>query len=1104
MNGYAAVHQFHSGTSTGDAITQQMFFLQQCLHGMGITSEVFAEHVDPHLQKRIRPICSYDGSDRALLLWHHSIGIDAFDQVAALPNDVVTIYHNVTPEQYFTDERLRRYLRMGREQLALLARRAKVGVADSNYNRREMLAVGFRRVEVLPPRVDFMDFYQQKDTPRSTDWIYVGRVVGNKCQHHLVHAFWTYTKTFGDADARLALIGDTSVADYCAFVRQQAERLGISDRVDLYGKVSDRDLKSALSRSGVFVSVSEHEGFGVPILEAMAARLPVVAYGAAAIPETMGGAGILLRTKDPSVVAATVQALVEDADLRLRIVDRQLRRVEQVQEFDTARLLGRVIGRASGAQPPLEVQVQGPFETSYSLAMMNRKLAVELDHFGDRALSIYCTEGPGDYEPAGEDLDRNPTATALFRRSRSIPYPDVVIRQMYPPRVADSPGAITCQYFGWEESRIPEAMAQDFNRYLDGIGAMSEFVLHVLRDSGVDVPIRVVGNGVEPHDPAAALVAPELDHVRSFCFLHIGSAFPRKGVDVLLDAFFSEFDDRDDVTLVLKTFPNPHNEMGHLLKRLQARHPNPPDVRWINRDLDERELQGLYNLAHCYVHPARGEGFGLPVAEAMLAQVPVIAVEYSGMADFVCPETAMTIPFCLEPARTHLGVPGSMWAEPSREVLAEEMRRMTQAADSAETLSKVERARNLISTRFSWEEAARRWDAFLDDLEDAAEIVRVAMVTTWNSRCGVAENSRYIVCYAPDSVDIAVFADTRSEVIDPASESGVVRCWSDRWNPDLGELEDALLASQPDVVHIQFNFGFFELAHLAGLIDRQLERSAVVVTLHRTKDIEIDRTTVSLASIRSTLERVDRLIVHQETDAHLLASLGLVKNVVVVPLGSLPPPDISPVEVRNALRLGNRPIIGTFGFLLPHKGTLDLLEVVAHLRTTMPDICLLALCARHPDPSSAEYEKKVRAEIEARALQENVLLITDYLPDDVARAVLRGVDAIVLPYQETEESSSAVLRFVLPLERPVITTDLAIFADSREALRVVDTADPLKISEVVGSILRDAECRDELASRASKAARRYRWQRVAADHREIYAMARAASRARAHCRATNR
>jgi len=201
---------------------------------------------------------------------------------------------------------------------------------------------------------------------------------------------------------------------------------------------------------------------------------------------------------------------------------------------------------------------------------------------------------------------------------------------MWPPRVIDTPGGITCEYFGWEESRIPSPMVEDFNRYLDGVGVMSKFVRDVLRESGVNIPICVVGNGVDPHDFDASIQAPELDDLRAFSFLHVSSAFPRKGVDILLDAYFSTFDGSSDVSLILKTFPNPHNEVGELLQSLRSQHPNPPDVRWINRDIDEHELKGLFNLAGCYVHPARGEGFGLPIAEAMAAGVPVIAPSYSG------------------------------------------------------------------------------------------------------------------------------------------------------------------------------------------------------------------------------------------------------------------------------------------------------------------------------------------------------------------------------------------------------------------------------------------------------------------------------------------
>ena len=313
MNRFAAIHQFHPGTAHGDAITQQMLQLQVHLRQMGVPSQIFAVHVEPGLEDRIKPIHGYKGSDDNLLLLHHSLGSHHLDDVMDLPDQIAAVFHNLTPERYFSDETFRHLIRLGHEQLAQLARRACVGVAVSNYNRREMLAAGFRRVEVLPVRVDYSQFSGlcTDAALRSTDWLYVGRIVGNKCQHELVRAFAMYAKTFDD-DARLVLIGDTTVRDYVAFVETEAKRLGVADRVVLMGKVSDSHLGSAFAGAGVFVSMSEHEGFGVPILEAMAAGVPVVAYGAAAVPEAMGGAGILLRDKDPEVVAATVQALRTD------------------------------------------------------------------------------------------------------------------------------------------------------------------------------------------------------------------------------------------------------------------------------------------------------------------------------------------------------------------------------------------------------------------------------------------------------------------------------------------------------------------------------------------------------------------------------------------------------------------------------------------------------------------------------------------------------------------------------------------------------------------------------------------------------------------------
>ncbi len=1097
MTGFDAVHQFHSGTAPGDAITNQMLEVQAHLRRSGWRSEIFAEHVDPELARHVLPIGTYAGSEDELLLVHHSHGSDSFDDVVDLANPIVTMYHNVTPEHFFEDPVARKYCRLGREQLGYLARRSLFGVADSNFNRSEMLATGFRRVDVIPVRIDYSEFEAagRIGGPRSTDWMFVGRVVPNKCQHLLIEAFAAYSRTF-DARARLHLVGGTTDERYRAELVRTAARLRIEDRVLFRGKVPDRELRAVFAGAGAYVSLSDHEGFGVPLLEAMAARLPVVAYASSAVPETLGGAGVLLRTQDPTTVAATVEALDTDPGLRQRLLDRQSTRVAQVSSFDLPGALERVVARASGDVPPLEIQVQGPFETSYSLATMNRKLALGLDGSPDVAVSLYPTEGPGDYLPSPSDLERHPEVVPLYRRAARVPYPDVAIRQMWPPRTADSPGGLTLEYFAWEESRVPAAMIEDFNANLDGIGVTSRFVADALRDSGATVPIRVVGNGVDAPDPGARISAPELVDLSGFTFLHISSAFPRKGVDVLLGAYFAAFTGTDDVTLVLKTFPNPHNAVAGLLDDLRAGHDDPPDVRWIDRDLTDRELGALYGLADCYVHPSRGEGFGLPVAEAMLAGVPVISVAWSGLADFVSEETAVTIPFELVEAESHLAEGESLWAEPDAAALAVELARMAADPGAPEVAGRVERARARIAAEYSWAAAVDRWRALIEEVEDEVGCRRVAMVTSWNSRCGIAENSRYLVEHTRDSVAFDIFADVDVEVIDPAAELGVVRTWKDRWTPDLDGLEDALLVSEADVLHVQFNFGFFEFERLAALLDRQLDRRGVVLTMHRTLDYDDQGNLLTLRQIRDTLARVDQLIVHQESDARYLADMGIEDNVTLVPIGSAPPPGLTPGQVREELGLGERPVVGTFGFLLPHKGTFELVEAVDQLRRTHPDILLLALCAQYPNIESKQYEAGIRAEITARGMDANVLLLTDYLSDEAARVLLRGADVIVLPYRDTGESSSAALRFVLPLGRAIVVTDQPLFNDARASVLVADSNDVEGIARSVGRVLADDGLRGDLAARAGQRSLAFRWERVVAEHRRIYAEARRAARLR--------
>lgn len=1086
-----SVHQFHPGAFPGDAITNQLFYLQGQLRHMGYRSEIYGATISPGLTGLVHPISQFDGGKGDLLLLHHSLGYRAMDDVISLPCDIVTSYHNITPVELEDDPVMRPLLSLGRAQLPLLAARSTLGIAASNYNRRELIAAGFDRVEVLPVRLDFtLPEPSPFVDPRSGDWLFVGRMVPSKGQRELVTAFAHYRHTF-DHDARLILIGDVSRDPYVEEVRAEAARCGLASHVVIRGKVSQEELEEAYATAGVYVSLSRHEGFGVPILEAMAAGVPVVALAEAAIPETMGRAGVLLRTTEPAAVAATVRAVLENPAMTDRLVAHQFDRLARLMSFQPRRLLRRVINQVAGAAVPRTLQVQGPFETSYSLAVLNRHLAVELAASTPWDVSLYATEGPGDYVPDPRDLDRHPDALPLYEARTEAPHPDYVIRQMYPPRVEDSPGALTFQYFGWEESRIPNEIVSDFNTYLDGIATMSSFVADSLRHSGVSVPITTIGVGVIPPDPMATIDAPELDDLAGVRFLHISSAFPRKGVDLLLAAYFAAFSADDDVDLILKTFPNPHNEVARQLEALRAAHPNPPSVRWIDRDLDEAELHGLYNLATVYVHAARGEGFGLPVAEAMAAGIPVIAPASTGMADFVSDLTATTVPFIEEQAATHLSVPGSHWTVPDGEALAEAMRLLAQDPHAPAIRAKMDAAQALMEHSYSWAAVAERMHAFIAQVDADRHRAHVALVTTWNSRCGIAEHARYLVTKGSTRTQYEIFADRESVAVAPQDETGVTRVWA-QGLPDLSGLEAELLASPAEIVHIQHNFGFFHFDVFNRFLVDQARRRPVVLTLHRTEDYRNGDDFKSLTQLREGLAAVDAVVVHRPDDAARVAALGVTDRIHVLPLGNLEAPAVTPDDVRQTLGLGTRPILGTFGFLLPHKGTLDLVRAVGRLRAEFPDLLLLALCASYPNPISDEYRDLVEAEIAAQGLHEHVMLFTEFLEDEEVRTLLRACDVIVLPYDETAESESAAMRMVLPIGRAVAVTDRAIFANAGDAVARIDPEDPHGIDATVRHLLTDPDARADLARRAAALAERSEWDRITAAHRELYRAVRAA------------
>lgn len=242
-------------------------------------------------------------------------GIGSFVAEAAIERrvPVVVNYHNITPVEFvepWTPE-LISGLRWGRSQLDQLAPRSVRGIAVSEYNATEMRTAGFVDVRVAPvlwnphPTLEFHGL-----ASASPQILFVGRVAANKCHEDLLAALALIVEHH--PDVRLTLVGSPASNDYQHTLERYALRLGLGDAVEFAGAVSEEELTALYNNADVFVCMSEHEGFCVPIVEAMASGVPVIAHGAAAVPETVGDAGIVLHDKRPATVAAAVCRVFDD------------------------------------------------------------------------------------------------------------------------------------------------------------------------------------------------------------------------------------------------------------------------------------------------------------------------------------------------------------------------------------------------------------------------------------------------------------------------------------------------------------------------------------------------------------------------------------------------------------------------------------------------------------------------------------------------------------------------------------------------------------------------------------------------------------------------
>ena len=326
------VHQFHPTIAYGDAVGNDCLELQRLLWTCGARSELFAQDAKPEVRAFVRPYADLpkESNARAALLVHVSMGNESLDDVAELEIPKAVIYHNITPARFFADvsEHNRHYSELGRAQLARLASRAEVGIGDSEFNRRELDALGYARTAVVPILVDWPAYDIEPDASvlerlgrGGTAIVAMGQLLPQKAVHDVIAAFAAYRVS--DSGAHLYLVGSGSMSgDYGRRLVADVARLGLDGAVTFAGKVSMAAWVAYYRGATALISLSDHEGFWVPGLEAMHFGVPIVAHAAGAIPDTVGDAAILLEDKAPDAVAAALERAVGDRELRSRLIER--------------------------------------------------------------------------------------------------------------------------------------------------------------------------------------------------------------------------------------------------------------------------------------------------------------------------------------------------------------------------------------------------------------------------------------------------------------------------------------------------------------------------------------------------------------------------------------------------------------------------------------------------------------------------------------------------------------------------------------------------------------------------------------------------------------
>lgn len=409
--------------------------------------------------------------------------------------------------------------------------------------------------------------------------------------------------------------------------------------------------------------------------------------------------------------------------------------------------------------------------------------------------------------------------------------------------------------------------------------------------------------------------------------------------------------------------------------------------------------------------------------------------------------------------------------------------------------------RYLVEEKYSWEKISPKLGSLLNDQVQKRAAAKLpvsfgvqntnkfALMSSWNIRCGIAEHSRYLVqSLESNNVDLRIIGNSNIEVensnlIDDISRDVYSLWFYDylTWRDtsiDMDGIIQTLNRQGITKLNIQYHPGFFNQQLLVDFVGRLVrEKIEVILTLHNSKEVYIQ----TLNAISNLGVKV---IVHNVSDKDWLTGQGI-KHVYHVPLGILEFPDEDVESCRDYFGITGSPVIGSFGFLRPHKGLLEVIESISLLKESYPQIKLLAVNALYPSDDSLEYLQLCNQRIAELGLQDNVTIITDFLNIDQVIKYLHATDLIVLPYHDSKEGSSAAANTVIASKRPLVISKSGIFHEIRQVGHELETITPQEIATEVHRLLSNPQLLLEIKAKVLKYVHENSYNQAALTYLEI-------------------